>query len=425
MASNLPPVYSTARGADDASDNTNLATDHANLDDFDESILNLPDRESGYANDADAAATAETSKTTTTTGNPDQQSAIDTPAAAPASQSSATAAQPTSSAPKTAAAQSQPVPAPSAKVLALLQQLQNSLADVVQINSDTLQLVLVNLLCRGHLLIEDAPGLGKTTLARALSQALALRMKRVQCTPDLMPSDITGISVYNSEEHKFHFMPGPVFSNILLADEINRATPRTQSALLEAIAEGTVTADRKTYNLPKPFMVIATQNPVEYNGTFPLPEAQLDRFFMRLSLGYPDQEQELRLMQAQLSGHPLDKLSAVLNEKSLLALQAQAEKIVISQAMMQYISQLVRATREHPAVRLGASPRGSLALMRAARATALVNGKGAVTPDLIPALLEPVLGHRLIFRDNNLQQTSQRQAFWNQLVADIALPDYS
>ncbi|MDK2779414.1 MAG: AAA family ATPase [Pseudomonadota bacterium] len=309
------------------------------------------------------------------------------------------------------------------KAQRLLQQLQQALAQVVQTDGEKLKLVLVSLLCRGHLLLEDAPGLGKTTLARALSQALTLRMKRIQCTPDLMPSDITGISVYNSEEHKFHFMPGPVFTNILLADEINRATPRTQSALLEAMAEGTVTADRKTYSLPDPFMVIATQNPVEFSGTFPLPEAQLDRFFMRLTLGYPSEQQEVAMMMAQLNGHPLDRLKPLLNESLLQALQAQAEKIVITEASARYISQLVRETRRQPGVRLGASPRGSLALMRAARALALLNGKKAVTPELVRPLLEPVLGHRMLFRDAALQQ-DDRAAFWKQLIAAVPVPDY-
>lgn len=313
---------------------------------------------------------------------------------------------------------------PADKSLALLTQLQKSLAQVVQTDPATLKLVLVCLLCKGHLLLEDAPGLGKTTLARALSQALAVRMKRVQCTPDLMPSDITGISVYNSEEHKFHFMPGPVFTNILLADEINRATPRTQSALLEAMAEGTVTADRKTYNLPNPFMVVATQNPIEFSGTFPLPEAQLDRFFMRLSLGYPDEQQEVAMMLAQLSGHPLDNLKPLLNETLLLALQARVEKITLSEAMAQYISQLVRATREQPGVRLGASPRGSLALMRAARALALLSGRQAVTPELVRPLLEPVLGHRVVFRDVALPE-DERAQFWKKLIAAVPVPDFA
>lgn len=310
------------------------------------------------------------------------------------------------------------------ELIGALQRLQQNLSRVIQTQPHNLKLLLVTLLCRGHLLLEDAPGLGKTTLARALAQSLQLRIKRLQCTPDLMPSDITGISVYNSEEHKFHFMPGPVFSNVLLADEINRATPRTQSALLEAMAEGTVTADRKTYQLPNPFMVLATQNPVEFSGTYPLPEAQLDRFFMRISLGYPDEQQEVAMLLAQQSGHPLDKLQAVMTEQQLLALQVLVEKVTLNEAMVCYISQLVRATREHKQVRLGASPRGSLALMRAARAMAILSGKKAVTPEMVRPLLEPVLAHRLIFRDAMLQQPAARAEFWQQIIASVAVPDF-
>jgi len=420
MASNTPPPYSSARSLNDSdpADTAVAPTTDGNLDELDESILNLPDRESGYGGSSDSTEPAAAAKPPASAS----VSQAATPRQTPQS-SSKTAAQ-TPSAVQTSTDTEPENPGPSDKVRSVLHQLQKSLAQVVQTDADNLRLVLVNLLCRGHLLLEDAPGLGKTTLARTLSQSLALRMKRVQCTPDLMPSDITGISVYNSEEHKFHFMPGPVFSNILLADEINRATPRTQSALLEAMAEGTVSVDRKTYNLPKPFMVIATQNPVEFSGTFPLPEAQLDRFFMRLSLGYPNDKQEVALMLAQLSGHPLDKVKPVLNEQSLLALQSQVEKITLSEPVVEYISQLVRATRKQPGVRLGASPRGSLALMQAARAMALLKGEGAVTPALIPALLEPILGHRLIWRDASLQHEEERQQFWKKLLASVPLPDF-
>ncbi|WP_430460494.1 AAA family ATPase [Thalassolituus sp. LLYu03] len=314
--------------------------------------------------------------------------------------------------------------APADKNIQLLAQLLKSLGQVVQTDPGKLKLVLVCLLCKGHLLLEDAPGLGKTTLARSLSQLLAVRMKRLQCTPDLMPSDVTGISVYNSEEHKFHFMPGPVFTNILLADEINRATPRTQSALLEAMAEATVTADRTTYKLPNPFMVIATQNPVEFAGTFPLPEAQLDRFFMRLSLGYPDEAQEIAMMMAQLSGHPLDNLKPLLSESTILALQADVEKVTVSEALAKYIGQLVRETRNQPGVRLGASPRGSLALMRASRALAYLAGRSSVSPDIVRLLLEPVLGHRVVFRDATLSG-DDRAEFWKQLIARVPVPDFA
>lgn len=305
-----------------------------------------------------------------------------------------------------------------------LAQLQNNLAQVVKTQPSTLKWLLVSLLCRGHLLLEDVPGVGKTTLARALAQSLAVKMQRVQCTPDLMPSDITGISIFNNQEQKFQFIPGPIFTNILLADEINRATPRCQSALLEAMAEGRVTYDRKTYPLPNTFMVIATQNPMEFSGTYALPEAQLDRFFMRISLGYPTEEQEIALMLAQQHGHPLQQIQAVMNEAQLQALQALCQRVVISEPMLRYIGQIVRATRTHAKVRLGASPRGSLALMQAARALALLSGKKAVTPQMIPELLEPVLAHRMQYRDNQLLDASARSAFWQQLVESIPVPDF-
>jgi MoxR-like ATPase len=274
-------------------------------------------------------------------------------------------------------------------------------------------------------LIEDAPGLGKTTLARALSKSLQLDFRRLQCTPDLMPSDVTGISVYNSEEHKFHFMPGPVFTNILLADEINRATPRTQSALLEAMAEGTVSMDRETHQLPDVFLVIATQNPVEFSGTYPLPEAQLDRFFMRISMGYPSLEQEAQILLTQQSGHPLDKLSSIMNQEQLQLLQQHCEKVTLNPSLVEYICAVVAATRKHPKIKMGASPRGSLALMRASRAMALLTGKKAVTPAIIQKLLEPVLAHRLLFKDMALNDPANRADFWKSLLADIPVPDFA
>lgn len=305
-----------------------------------------------------------------------------------------------------------------------LQSLYKNLTGVIYCRKESLLLTLVTLLCRGHLLLEDAPGLGKTTLARGLARSLKVDMRRVQCTPDLMPSDITGISVYNRDEHRFEFMQGPVFTNVLLADEINRATPRTQSALLEAMAEGTVSVDRQTHPLPDPFLVIATQNPVEFSGTYPLPEAQLDRFFMRLSLGYPTADQEKAILLAQKSGHPLDKLQAVMDEDQLKALQQHCEKVALSDSILDYITALVAATRKRPEVRLGASPRGSLALMKAGRAMALLNGKKAVTPDVVQSLMEPVLGHRIIFKDTSLLDPANRQGFWRELLDGVPVPDY-
>jgi len=306
-----------------------------------------------------------------------------------------------------------------------VQLLYKNLSSVIYSRQEPLLLTLATLLCRGHLLIEDAPGLGKTTLARALSKSLQLDFRRLQCTPDLMPSDVTGISVYNSEEHKFHFMPGPVFTNILLADEINRATPRTQSALLEAMAEGTVSMDRETHKLPDVFLVIATQNPVEFSGTYPLPEAQLDRFFMRISMGYPSLEQEAQILLTQQSGHPLDKLSSIMNQEQLQLLQQQCEKVTLNASLVEYICAVVAATRKHPKIKMGASPRGSLALMRASRAMALLTGKKAVTPSIIQRLLEPVLAHRLLFKDMALNDPANRAEFWKSLLADIPVPDFA
>lgn len=298
-----------------------------------------------------------------------------------------------------------------------------NLSGVVAGNKDTLLLTLATLLSKGHLLIEDAPGLGKTTLAKALARSMNMDFRRLQCTPDLTPSDITGISIFNLEEHKFHFHPGPVFTNILLADEINRATPRTQSALLESMSERTVTIDRETHQLDEPFMVVATQNPIEFSGTYPLPEAQLDRFLMRISLGYPNEEDEVGIMNSQQKGHPLDRLQAVVNVEQLIKLQAMAEKVAIHADMLRYIAKLVRATREHDSVRLGSSPRGSLALMKAGKSLAMLTGKKFVTPEIIHKLTQPVLGHRLIFRDSSLYELEAQGDFFKDLLQSIPVPD--
>lgn len=309
--------------------------------------------------------------------------------------------------------------------IAALQQLHQNLSSVIQCQPESLLFTLTTLLCKGHLLIEDVPGTGKTTLARALAASLQVKISRLQCTPDLMPSDITGVSVYQPNDHQFKLIPGPVFTNVLLADEINRATPRTQSALLEAMAEGTVTLDRDIHTLPSPFIVLATQNPVEFSGTYPLPEAQLDRFFMRISLGYPDESQELAILKSQLSHHPLDTLKPVMSAKSLLALQAHCEKIPVPDTVLEYINRLVRATRHHNQITLGASARGTLALMRASRALALLTGKKQVTPALVQQLVEPVLAHRIIFRDARLHHIENRQEFWKVLLESVELPDFA
>lgn len=263
---------------------------------------------------------------------------------------------------------------------------------------ESIELSLIALLCRGHLLIEDVPGLGKTMLARALAKSLAMDFKRIQFTPDLLPSDVTGVSIYNQKAGFFEFKHGPVFANVLLADEINRATPRTQSSLLECMAEFQVTVDGVTYPLPEVFMVMATQNPIELQGTFPLPEAQLDRFFMRISMGYPTVDEEIRIMDQQKIRHPIDSIEPILAGDELSRLQERTKAIHLQPAVMRYIADVVAATRRHPALGLGASPRGSLALMRASQGLALMRNMDFVDPGLIKVVAGPVLTHRLIVK---------------------------
>jgi MoxR-like ATPase len=271
-----------------------------------------------------------------------------------------------------------------------------NISGVIIGKQEAILLTIATLLCRGHLLIEDAPGLGKTMLARALARSLDMDFKRIQCTPDLMPSDITGVSVYNQKTQTFDFIHGPVFTSILLVDEINRATPRTQSSLLEAMAENQVSVDGSSYPLADVFMVIATQNPIEYHGTYPLPEAQLDRFFMRIGMGYPDLAEEVSIMQMQKDRHPITTLQPVLDPAALARLQRQADRVHIEPDVLGYIARIVQATRDHKDLAMGASPRGSLAMMQAARAMALLSGKDYVQPETIKRIVIPVLAHRLI-----------------------------
>jgi MoxR-like ATPase len=263
---------------------------------------------------------------------------------------------------------------------------------------NTIQLLLVAMLCEGHVLLEDVPGVGKTMLARSLAISLGGAFKRLQCTPDLLPNDVTGVSVYNQQTGQFEFRPGPIFVNILLADEINRATPRTQSALLEAMQEQQVTVDGVTRLLPRPFLVMATQNPIEYEGTFPLPEAQLDRFLMRLAVGYPSTEVEKRLLVHLQREHPINQLEQIVEGSQLIPLQQLVWDVHVDETLHDYIIRLVTATRDHPDLALGGSPRASLALFKTAQALAALRGRDHVIPDDIKYLVLPTITHRLIVR---------------------------
>jgi len=259
-------------------------------------------------------------------------------------------------------------------------------------------LALVALVCRGHILVEDVPGTGKTVLAKAIARSLGCSFRRIQFTPDLLPSDVTGVSIFNQRTSTFEFRPGPIMAQIVLADEINRATPKTQSALLEAMEEHQVTVDGTTYQLPEPFLVMATQNPIEYEGTFPLPEAQLDRFFIRLQLGYPKDKEEIAILDAQRVIHPLETIEQVISAEELLQAQAAVKDVHIAEQVKAYVVAVVNATRSHPDVYLGASPRGSLALARAAAAFAMLQGRYFVLPDDVKQLAAPTLSHRLILQ---------------------------
>ncbi len=276
------------------------------------------------------------------------------------------------------------------------QQVIGNLEKVIVGKRQTVELIVVSLLCQGHVLIEDVPGVGKTMLARSLARSLDCTFHRIQFTPDMLPSDVTGISIYDQSKKKFEFRPGPIMGQIVLADEINRATPKTQAALLEAMEERTVTVDGVTHPLPKPFMVLATQNPIEYEGTFPLPEAQLDRFLLRVRLGYPSPADEVRILEEQQLQHPLETLEAVVKTKEILAAAEAVKKTFVSPEVKRYIVDLSRRSRETGDVYLGASPRGSLGLFRASQAWAALQGRNYVLPDDVKFMAVPVLGHRII-----------------------------
>jgi MoxR-like ATPase len=272
----------------------------------------------------------------------------------------------------------------------------NNLEKVIVGKRKPIELIVVGLLCQGHVLIEDVPGVGKTVMARSLAKSLGCSFNRLQFTPDMLPSDVTGVSIFDQAKRAFEFHHGPIFAQVVLVDEINRATPKTQAALLEAMEERQVTVDGKTYPLPNPFMVLATQNPIEYEGTFPLPEAQLDRFLLRVRLGYPNPSDEIQIIERQQLQHPIETLKLVIDGDELKSAMQEIKKVYVSGAIKTYIVDLTNRTRQHADVYLGASPRGSLALFRAGQVTAALSGRDYVLPDDIKRLAVPVLAHRVI-----------------------------
>jgi MoxR-like ATPase len=284
------------------------------------------------------------------------------------------------------------------------------------------QITVVALLCQGHLLIEDVPGVGKTMLARAIAKSIGCHFSRIQFTPDMLPSDVTGVSVFNQKNREFEFRQGPVFAQIVLTDEINRATPKTQSALLEAMEERQVTVDGTTYPLSRPFLVLATQNPIEYEGTFPLPEAQLDRFMLRISLGYPSKTDETVILEAQQFVHPVNQIDQVVTVEDLLDVQEAIKSVYADELIKEYIVSLVDASRHHPDVYLGASPRGSLALFKASQARAAILGRDYVIPDDVKALAEPTLAHRLIISPAARIKNVDPREVVQELLASVPVP---
>ena len=296
---------------------------------------------------------------------------------------------------------------------------------VIKGKREVIEQALIALFAGGHLLVEDVPGVGKTTLAHALALILECRFHRIQFTSDLLPSDIVGISIYNQPRQAFEFKPGPIFANIILADEINRTTPKTQSALLEAMSEGQVTADNQTIELPKPFLVLATQNPVEHHGTYPLPESQLDRFLMRIKMGYPSSEDEKEIFRSQSQAHPLSSLRAVISSAEVLQIQEAVRAIHIDESIIDYALQIVERTRQSEFLSLGVSPRGSLALLRACQSRAYVQGRDYCLPDDVKRLAAPVLAHRVVANQraaSTLRRNEEAEKILQDILDSVEVP---
>jgi MoxR-like ATPase len=303
--------------------------------------------------------------------------------------------------------------------------LHRSIATVIKGKDEAIRFSLVSLLAGGHLLLEDVPGVGKTTLAHALARSFNCSFQRIQFTSDLLPSDIIGISIYNQTTQRFEFKPGPLFANIVLADEINRTTPKTQSSLLESMNEGQVTADNHTYALPQPFMVLATQNPIEHHGTYPLPESQLDRFMMRIAMGYPKPSSEKEILMTQSRSHPLEDLEPVLSAEDVLRLQQAAGEVAVDESLVDYVLQIVGRTRSHEHLSLGVSPRGSLSLYRAAQALALVEGRTYALPDDFKRLVVPVFAHRVVVNSkfaSTLKKVEQAEMILGEIIDSVEVP---
>ena len=311
---------------------------------------------------------------------------------------------------------------PAIRVAEKVRRVADQIETVIVGKRDVVELALTAFLCGGHVLVEDIPGVGKTTLAKALARALGSVYKRVQFTPDLLPADITGTSIFNQKTAEFEFREGPVFANIVLADEINRATPRTQSSLLECMEERQVTVDGITYELPRPFFVIATENDIEAHGTYPLPEAQMDRFVMRLAIGYPNRADEVQILANQTRRRPLDALEAVVTHEEILALQDEVREVYVDGAIRDYIVDIVAATRTHPQVQLGASPRGSLFLLHAAQAGAALAGRTFVLPDDVKRLAVSVLAHRLILRPEARLKVRTAETIIGDVLGRVPVP---